>query len=140
MRSRPQGKVAAALVGVALLGVACGYGGSTDDPDRGGGGGYGGGYAAGPTSSGPSDITVSEDNFAFSPTELSVERGSTITIVNRNAEAPHTFTIDGQGIDVVNQPEQSRVLRLGLAAGTYTFMCRFHEGAGMTGTLTVTAE
>jgi hypothetical protein len=31
-----------------------------------------------------------------------VERGSRITIVNRNA--PHTFTIDGQGIDVINQP------------------------------------
>ena len=50
----------------------------------------------------------------------------------------HTFTIQGKGIDVVNQAGQSQKVKIDLAPGTYTFICNFHVNLGMQGTLTVT--
>ena len=50
---------------------------------------------------------------------------------------PHTFTIQGKGIDVVNQAGQSQKVKIDLAPGTYTFICTFHVNLGMQGTLIV---
>ena len=39
---------------------------------------------------------------------------------------------------MVNSPGQSQNVTINLAPGTYQFICRFHVGLGMKGTLTVT--
>jgi plastocyanin len=76
--------------------------------------------------------------FVFSPTTLTVKKGASVTVTNVGS-APHTFTITGKGIDVVNSPGQSQSATIDLAPGTYEFICRFHVSQGMKGTLTVTS-
>jgi plastocyanin len=94
--------------------------------------------AAPATSAGPSVATLTQDNFAFSPTKLTVKSGSTITLTDANAATSHNFTIDGQGVNVTNAPGQSQDVTLNLQPGTYPFYCSFHVSQGMKGTLTVT--
>jgi plastocyanin len=74
----------------------------------------------------------------FSPNTISVKTGATLTIKNVGS-VPHTFTVTGQGIDITNDTGQTHQVTISLPAGTYPFVCRFHEGSGMTGTLTVTS-
>jgi len=145
--------VMGAVVLVALIGVACGTksptttGGlsSTAPTARGAGGygdgGYGGGGGGGSPSAGASASTTVKQGaggqLAFSPATLSVKQGDTIEIDDVSSIS-HTFTIDGQGVDVVNEGGQKQTLSITLAPGTYTFICRFHVSSGMQGTLTVT--
>jgi plastocyanin len=141
-----------AVVLVALIGVACaskspttGKGGAVASTTPGARGGYGdnpyGGGGGGTPSSGPSaSATLTQGaggQLAFSPTTLTVKQGDTIE-VDDVASIPHTFTIDGQGIDVVNEGGQKQTVTISLAPGTYPFVCRFHGSLGMKGTLTVT--
>jgi plastocyanin len=74
---------------------------------------------------------------AFSPSSVSVPQGQTIVVKNAGS-VPHTFTVTGQNIDVTVDPGQSQRVAVDLPAGTYDFVCTFHQGMGMTGTLTVT--
>jgi plastocyanin len=90
------------------------------------------------TSAAPSAATLTQDNFAFSPTELTVKSGSTITLTDANAATAHNFTITGQGVNVTNPPGTSQQVTLNLQPGTYPFFCSFHVAQGMKGTLTVT--
>jgi plastocyanin len=154
MRIRVNGKaVITGGVLFALLGTGCAGprsptgSGPTTQPapvtDQGGGdygGAYGGGYGGSPTSGKTADpLTIEEgtgDGFAFSPSSLTVRRGQTITLDN-TGDAPHTFTIADEGIDVTNNPGQVRKVTVDLAPGTYPFVCRFHRDRGMEGTLTV---
>jgi plastocyanin len=80
--------------------------------------------------------TVQANNFAFDPTEASVESGEDLYLKNGNANTPHTFTVEGTDIDVELAPLASDEVKVDLDPGTYEFHCRFH--AEMTGTLTVT--
>ena len=80
--------------------------------------------------------TVQANNFAFDPTDASVESGEDLYLKNGNANTPHTFTVDGTDIDVELAPLASDEVKLDLDPGTYRFHCRFHSQ--MTGTLTVT--
>ena len=73
----------------------------------------------------------------FSPSKLSVKRGTQIIVADPGS-FQHTFTIPGQGIDIVNDPGQFQTVAITIAPGTYTFVCRFHQAQGMKGTLTVT--
>lgn len=107
-----------------------------------GGGGYG--YGGGPVSTSPPAAagadTVQQGaggQLVFAPSSISVARGTKLTISNVGS-FPHTFTINGHGIDVTNQPGASQQVTIDLAPGTYTFICRFHVTSGMKGTLTVT--
>ena len=139
------------VVLVALIGVACaskspttGTGGSassTTPPARGGYGDnpYGGGGGGTPPA-GSASATVTQGaggQLVFTPANLTVKQGDTIE-VDDVASIPHTFTIDGQGIDVVNDGGQKQTVAISLAPGTYSFVCRFHASLGMKGTLTVT--
>jgi plastocyanin len=143
-----------AVVLVALIGVACaskspttsGAGGTTGSTSpaaaRGGYGDnpYGGGGespSAGPASASATVTQGAGGQLVFSPTTLTVKQGDTIEI-DDIASIPHTFTIDGQGIDVVNEGGQKQTVAISLAPGTYSFVCRFHASLGMKGTLTVT--
>jgi plastocyanin len=89
-----------------------------------------------PTDGGGGGITVTQQNFSFTPPEVTVESGEDITVTNGNPSTPHTFTVED--IDVTNEGGQSTEVRIELDPGTYDFVCRFHESQGMTGTLIVT--
>jgi len=110
------------LFALTLLAAACG-GNST--PPAGNGG------SPSASSSGGADITIVD--FAFSPTELSVTEGQTISI-NNTGSVSHTFTTDDGAIDQTISPgETVDVTLTGVTTGG--FHCRFHSQ--MTGTLTV---
>lgn len=147
--------VAAGALALALLGTACAdSGGSNAGGDSsaaatgnsggaggayGGGGGYGVGSSTGSSgSSGGGTLTLTQVNYQFTPAKISVKQGDTITVTDTNPSTPHTFTITGTDIDVSNNPMGSHDVTIDLQPGTYDFFCRFHQGQGMTGTLTVT--
>jgi plastocyanin len=145
---------------LVVLGTACASSGSSTVPGTGssgpvatspgsssggGGGGYGqGGYGGGGGGGdgggggGTSTMTVTQANYSFTPSTFSVASGDTITVKNSTPSTPHTFTIDGENVDVTVSPATSQDVKIDLPAGTYPFFCRFHQASGMTGTLTVT--
>ena len=115
--------VTAALV---ILGTACS---SSPSP-----------ATSAPTSSAAAAITLQQGagGLVFTPAALTVKQGQTIAVSNVGS-ASHTFTITGQGVDVVNTAGQSQDITIALSPGTYPFICRFHVSLGMKGTLTVTS-
>lgn len=119
-----------ALFALTLLAASCGGEDTPTDADQGGGspsespadGGDGGGGA---------DLTMVD--FGFSPTELSVTEGQTISVTNIG-ETSHTFTTDDDAIDeTIGAGETLEIPLTGVSSGG--FHCRFHTQ--MTGTLTV---
>ncbi len=153
------GRWSIALVLVmALTGAACAsagssagsggpYGGSPSvsgsggSPTPTGGGGYGhnnGGYGNGGGGGGKPVATVTQSNYVFTPSKLTVASGDTITLKNSTPSTPHTFTVDGQSIDVAMAPASTQDVKIDLPTGTYAFHCQYHQSQGMTGTLTVT--
>jgi plastocyanin len=114
----------AALFALTLLAAACG--GDETPPANGGGSPS---ESAG--SGGGADLTIVD--FGFSPTELSVTEGQTISI-NNTGDVAHTFTTDDGAVDQTISPgETVDVTLTGVTSGG--FHCRFHTQ--MTGTLTV---
>lgn len=113
-----------ALFALTLLGAACG---GNDTPPA----GNGGSPSESASSGGGADLTIVD--FGFSPTELSVTEGQTITISN-TGDVSHTFTTDDGAIDqTISSGETVDVTLTGVTSGG--FHCRFHSQ--MTGTLTV---
>jgi plastocyanin len=108
-----------AAVSLLLL-AACGGG---DD------GGDGGGDGAAATS------TVTMRDNTFVPSDPVVSAGE-VELVNEGA-SPHTFTVEGEDVNVQVEAGQTVTETIDLAAGTYTLFCEFHRGQGMEGTLTV---
>jgi plastocyanin len=88
-------------------------------------------------SGGTAAVTVSQINYEFSPSNLTVSQGDTIAVKDATTGTPHTFTVEGKGIDVVNDAGQTQTVTIDLPPGTYPFICRFHSSLGMKGTLTV---
>ena len=114
-----------AVVALTLLAAACG---GDETPPAGDGGSP---SESASTGGGGSDLTIVD--FGFSPTELSVTEGQTISI-NNTGDVAHTFTTDDDAIDQTISPgETVDVTLTGVASGG--FHCRFHSQ--MTGTLTV---
>jgi plastocyanin len=125
--------VVAAAFALSLLLAACGGddtdgeqdGGTpteteTETPTDGGGGGGGG-----------ADLTIVD--FSFSPKDLTVSDGDSITISNIG-DTSHTFTTEDGAIDVtVGAGEETEVAIE--AVESQNFHCRFHSQ--MTGKLTV---
>jgi plastocyanin len=111
-----------ALLVLTLLAAACGG----DEPTPGDTGGS-------PGESGGSEAALTIADFSFSPTELSVTEGQTITVTNVG-ETSHSFTTDDEVIDQTIDPGTTVDIPLtGVTSGG--FHCRFHSQ--MTGTLTV---
>ena len=114
----------AALFALTLLAAACG--GDETPPANGGGS-----PRESACSGGGADLTIVD--FGFSPTELSVTEGQTISI-NNTGDVAHTFTTDDGAVDQTISPgETVDVTLTGVTSGG--FHCRFHTQ--MTGTLTV---
>ena len=120
----------AALLGIALVG--CGGGGGS----YGGGGGTSTGGAAstgaGSTGGAAGGTTITEQNFAFSPSTATVKAGDTVTFTN-NDSAPHNVKIDGKELGVQNQGESKTWTAT--KAGSFPFSCTIHPS--MTGEITV---
>jgi plastocyanin len=78
------------------------------------------------------------DNF-YEPPCIAVSSTQEIALTNAG-NIEHTFTVADGDIDVEVEPgEDATTDETGtdLAAGTYRFFCRYHEAAGMVGTLVV---
>ncbi len=116
---------------LAVLGAACGGGGDESTAPTPAGTSP---AQTGNTGGGGSALTMRDNEFV--PSDFTIQAGSEITL-NNEGQAPHTFTIEGENVDHEVQPGETETESLELAPGTYDFVCRFHESAGMTGTLTV---
>lgn len=80
--------------------------------------------------------TVAADDNVFRPKSVTVSVGDTVTWQN-TGEAPHEVTASAFKSGNIDPGESwswtaSR-------AGTYSYVCQYHESAGMTGTLVVRA-
>jgi len=110
------------MVGVGLLLLAaCGGGG--DGGDSGG--------------DGAASSTVTMQDNVFAPSDPVIAAGE-VELVNEG-ESPHTFTVEGEAVDVDVDAGQTVTETIDLAPGTYTLFCEFHRAQGMEGTLTVEA-
>ena len=89
--------------------------------------------------SGRDEFDLEMDDFYFEPTVLTGEAGQTILIELENeGNAPHTFTIDDQGVDVEVEAGRSGEAEVTFPdSGEVLFYCRFHQGQGMRGGLKV---
>lgn len=120
-------RVVAAVFVLTLTAAACGG----DEGDGGGTGGGGGSPTAEDGGGGGADLTIVD--FSFSPADLTVSDGDTITVLNIG-DTSHTFTTEDEAIDEEIGPgEEVEVTIEGVSS--QGFSCRFHSQ--MTGTLTV---
>jgi cytochrome c oxidase subunit II len=115
--------VAVAVAGTLLL-AACGGG-----EDAGGGDGGNDDAAASST------VTMRDNEFV--PADIVIPAGE-VELVNEGA-APHTFTVEGENVDVQVDAGETATTDVDLAPGTYTVFCNFHRAQGMEGTLTIEA-
>lgn len=132
-----------ALLMVAM--AAC----SGDDPPTTTGAADASGASSTPVSTEPAETAIEETggddialsvtvaNFVFQPKTIKVSPGDTIELRNTNPQTPHTFTVPGEDIDVGLDPQSTQTVAIELDQGSYDFICEFHEGQGMSGTLEV---
>jgi plastocyanin len=85
----------------------------------------------------PAPVTMM-DNF-FEPPCIAVSSEQGVALTNAGNQ-DHNFTIQGTDLRVDVEPgEDEETDEVGdeVGAGTYKFFCRFHEDAGMVGTIVV---
>jgi plastocyanin len=86
----------------------------------------------------PAPLTM-KDTF-FDPTCLAVSSTQALNLDNAG-EALHNFSMPEQGVDIDvesgEQEETDTFEDLGVEAGTYRFACKYHESAGMVGTIVI---
>jgi plastocyanin len=101
------------------------------------------GVQGGPQTTAPAEagapLTVDAKDNAFAPKTIAAKAGDiTITVKNTGA-APHTFTSAELNADQAIDPgKETSITLTGVKAGTYKFVCKYHETLGMTGEITVT--
>jgi plastocyanin len=115
--------IALALAAAVLLIGGCGDDGSDSSDD--------GGNAV---EAGAGPVNVQLRDFEFSPDDIQAEAGSTVTVELENTgSASHTFTTDT--VDEELSPGDTATVEVEVPDGGVTFVCRFHEGQGMTGSI-----
>ncbi len=122
----------AILVGVALS-MACG-GGLMGNETHGQMHGRGSQAPQTPVLSSAAETTVEILNFDFIPRDLTVENGSTVTWINRDA-APHDATSDDGTWGTGTLRRDERATLPFDAPGSYSYLCTIHPN--MKATLTV---
>jgi plastocyanin len=82
------------------------------------------------------DATVNIDNFTFSPAQVTVAPGTTVTWTNRD-DIPHTVTDAAEKRDFKSAPLDTgeRYAHVFSTAGTYHYFCSLHPH--MQGTVVV---
>jgi plastocyanin len=120
MRRKLTTTIPALALGTVLLLAACG-GGDTAE--------------AGGTNDTSAASTVTMLDNEYEPAEPVIAAGE-VELVNED-ESPHTFTIEGEDVDVEVEAGQSATARVDVEPGTYTLFCDFHRSQGMETTLTV---
>lgn len=86
---------------------------------------------------GDPSIVVTAADFSFTPSCVQADPAQGVQLVN-GGTATHTFTVTGTPVNVTAPPGTTiDGPALGLAPGTYVFVCRFHEAQGMVGELRV---
>jgi plastocyanin len=125
MRNRTTAGVLVCVLVLTLGAAAC----SSDDN-----GGSDASSSAAPTGD-SSAMTITAEDFAFSPTTLSLPSGeSTITVTNTGA-VEHSFTLDDDSVSEDVEPGESITVTVDLSADA-PFHCKYHPDQ-MTGTLEV---
>jgi plastocyanin len=122
--------VTALVLAVALPLVGCGGGGDDDE---------GGSSAAQEEQERPSGPTtdVTARDFAFDPSELTLEAGKEVTIVLTNEDsAEHNITAEELDVDADAEGGETGQATVTPDAGSYDFHCKYHPDQ-MTGTITV---
>ncbi len=102
---------------------------------------HGGGIAPA-TSAARVVVAVTVKEFAFVPQALSATAGPVTFHIKNTGAVTHNMSVEGAGKSPDVAPGESVTWDVGvLAAGTYTVECPIsgHVGAGMIGTLTVSA-
>ena len=119
----------ASVFTLAFLGSACGGGNepAAQQPAQ----------SPAESPAGGGETRVGLEDFKFDPADITVATGTTLELDNEG-KAPHTFTVEGQSIDVEVAAGASGTADITIPAGDYKVICKFHEGQGMVGTLTVT--
>jgi plastocyanin len=121
-RSRPL-----AILVLVLLLAACSNNAASSAPAADGGG------AATDDGSSGGGVTVSLAGFAFSPSELSIPAGTTVTFTDT---ANHTVTegTDGEAVDdpIVDEDGGSDIEVTFDEPGTYNITCKIHPDMNMT--------
>jgi len=120
MKINPFYSVVSILMISTILLISCGKSGS--------------GYGTNNNMPAASGNTVSIVNMSFSPANLSVSAGTTVTWTNNDAMT-HTVTSDGGIFDSGNLAGGKAYSRAFATAGTFPYHCTIHPG--MTGTITV---
>lgn len=82
-------------------------------------------------------VTVSTGDDWFSPTYVKVAPGAKLTVhLVDNGSSSHTFTIDGQHIDIVQDHKgQKNTVTVTMPANgsPIDFYCKYHRSSGMQG-------
>jgi plastocyanin len=88
-------------------------------------------------------VVSTDDDFRFTPDRLTVDRGEPLRIELRHTGSyPHNFAVPALHLtsDTVSGDFGQSTTRFTVdtsRAGTYRFICTFHDEAGMTGRLVV---
>jgi plastocyanin len=83
------------------------------------------------------DIEMVAEKVLFGPDAIAIsESGGGVWIDNKDG-IRHTFTIEGEGVDLEIPALKAKRVDLDLDAGTYMFICTVPGHENMTGTLTV---
>ena len=139
--------LAAALMAVGVVAVACGGGdnketaGSKPEATQSTTAG-GKPEATQPATATEAEVKLEIDDFYFDPKSIEATAGTPVKVrLDNEGKAAHTFTIGELGVDKVLQPgEEATVEFTPTADGTLAFYCRFHRGQGMEGELTVSGS
>ncbi len=80
------------------------------------------------------EVVIEIKDFAFSPAEVTIRNGTTVTFINRD-KVKHTATADGEEFDTgLFGKDVSKEVKFD-ESGTFTYYCAPHPG--MTGTIIV---
>lgn len=142
-------RLAAVLMGIAIVAVACGNNEEVTVPRS-----PGGAVSTSPPAAaapvklsgqvndhgtqsiaGKDEVRVEQNDFYFEPTFLGATPSQVVTVeVENEGQTAHTFTISSLNIDKTLQPGDSAKIEVRLPkSGVVNFICQFHVSQGMQG-------
>jgi plastocyanin len=131
------------LIALILACLALGLAACGGDDDSGSGSSGGGGSSTGQSGGSASGggTSVSMENIQFSPKDLTVKAGQTVTFTNKESVPHDVHKESGPGGGFSSGPDggmqQGDTFKLKLdKPGTYKYVCHVHA-PGMSGTITV---